>query len=181
MDPKLLRNWGMAFGAAAMAGAVSLAVLTGQPQAPDHGAGPVIAAPMPSAAAAGEPTHAAPEPVAEPAAAEPAPSSRPAFLVHFSTTHPLGRAQALASQGRDAEARALVERTLARRGELRGLCFQRFTLGGAEIVFTSCAPLTDAQSESFSARWSRRFQTMAGVDYAEPNLVADVESGAGRQ
>jgi hypothetical protein len=100
---------------------------------------------------------------------------RPGFLVHFASTHPLGRAHTLAAEGREGEARALVERITPQRRDLRGLCFDRFTSGGAEIVLVSCTELSGAASEAFQRRWASRFQSMAGVDYADPNSIADVE------
>jgi hypothetical protein len=96
------------------------------------------------------------------------------FIVRFDDRHPLSRAQALYLQGKRAEAEAAARETLARRPEFSGLCFERFTFG-AELVFAHCAPVPRAQIQRTSDRWTRKLRAMKGVQYADANVVAQVE------
>jgi hypothetical protein len=192
MNAKLLRNWSAGFGAAALAAAVAMAALWGHPEpaapkpapkpAPEHAA-PLAPAPALAPAPQSQAPAKAPAPLlAEPAEA-PAPEIIPdqaGFLVRFAQSDPLSAAQSLAGAGREDDARRLVEQELANRRDLRGLCFGRFTLGGAEIVLVACASLSERQRERFRARWNARFARMQGVEYAEPNMIAEVESKPGR-
>jgi hypothetical protein len=100
------------------------------------------------------------------------------FIVHFSDLHPLGRAQALEAEGRHAEAEQLARSTLREDRSLRDLCFDQFTLGGAEIVLGACTALAAAERPAFQDRWLKRFADMASVDYAEPNRLAEIENRA---
>jgi hypothetical protein len=92
-------------------------------------------------------------------------ADRPEILAAFERSHPMSEAQRLFAAGRRDEARALAARLLAERRDLRGLCFARFTLGGAEIVLGAPDPASAAQ-------WAERLSAMDGVAYAETNLVA---------
>jgi hypothetical protein len=98
------------------------------------------------------------------------------FVVRFRTPHPLARAQELEAAGRCDEARRLAQETISAQAELAGLCFDRFTLGGAEIVLASCTPVAAADAEAFQRTWVERLAAMDGVEYAEANLVV---TGAG--
>ena len=152
MDPGLLRNIGITIGAATLAGALAVATFAGDPQAPAPAQAPVTARPLP------------PAPVAEPTPAS--------FLVRFQGSGPLGRAQRLAEQGEEAEARAAAEAALASDGSLRGLCFHRFTVGGAEMVLRVCDGVTEADRAQTSAEWLARLRDMDAVAYADMNAVA---------
>jgi hypothetical protein len=94
------------------------------------------------------------------------------FIVRFRAPHPLAHAQELFAAGHCAEAEQLARTTIAARAELGGLCFQRFTVGGAELVLSACeAPAPEALA-AFQHSWAERFAHMDGVEYAEPNAVA---------
>lgn len=97
---------------------------------------------------------------------------RVSFIVSFRPSHDLGRAQALHNAGRYDEAAQLVAATLRDDMALRGLCFERFTLGGAEIVLTVCAPSSSDESVATQRRWLEQLSAAPGVLYAERNLVA---------
>jgi len=101
---------------------------------------------------------------------------RMSFLVSFRPTHPLGRAQALERGGRHAEAQELVAATLGDDGALRGLCFERFTVGGAELVLEVCEPSPWVEPLLAQRRWLTHLGATPGVAYVELNLVAQRES-----
>jgi len=192
MNQNALRNWGIGVGAVLLSGAVGLAALTGDP-APPVSSAPVVAGPLapspvrPTATPDANLTGSAPAPQAETqpdlvfesAGAEAAPPPEPplSFIVRFEPPHALARAEALAAEGRDAEARQLAEQTLRRERALRGLCFDRFTLGGAEIVLRPCVPPPAGEREQFGRDWTRRLSGMRGVTYAESNAILNPEAG----
>ncbi|MEJ0060244.1 MAG: hypothetical protein WDM79_11995 [Terricaulis sp.] len=175
MDQKALRTWGIFVGGAALAGSVAIAAINpARDAAPTIERRPAVSAPAPLPAKAETPP-----PVFEPAAAVTPPSANAApvsFVVRFGDHHPLAAAQRLAAEGEIDEARRSAERALTRQRSLRGLCFDRFTVGGAEIVLKSCEPLTEREAESFRRRWSERFQSMSGIDYAEANVILTPEA-----
>lgn len=98
------------------------------------------------------------------------------FLVRFVSDHPLGRAQTLHARRKPAEAERLARAALRQERDLRGLCFERFTLGGAEIVLAPCTAPAPHRLRATQAFWMERFADMAGVEYAEPNRIAQIES-----
>jgi hypothetical protein len=150
------------------------------PQAPPA-TPPDIAAPVapgeatPSADPSAEtetPAEAEPAAAEQPAARQglapafcPQGADRPEILIAFERSHPMNEAQRLFAAGRRDEARALAARLLAERRDLRGLCFDRFTVGGAEIVVGAPNPASVTE-------WTERLSAMDGVAYAEANLVA---------
>jgi hypothetical protein len=173
MDQKALRNWGMIAGGAALIGSIGIATMHPATTAtPTQVARPVVSAPAAPA------KQEEPPPVFEATTAEaPPPNAAPvSFIVRFSERHPLAAAQRLAAEGEMDDARRAAERTLTRLRSLRGLCFDRFTVGGAEIVLKSCEALSERQAESFRRRWSERFQSMSGIDYAEANVILTPEA-----
>lgn len=182
MNTDALRTWGLAASAAVFASALTIAALSGcEPATRDA---PVVEEPATPTMAPPADNTMTDEPVAEAASdAAPPPQTlaplrvRPSFLVRFEQPHPLALAQEIAARGRVAEARRTAVATLNGQRNLRGLCFERFTLGGAEMVLTACAPVTNAAS--FEARWTRDLNAMAGVAYAEPNAVAQPEMRSG--
>jgi hypothetical protein len=98
-------------------------------------------------------------------------------VVRFAPNHALGRAQALEASGRCDEAARLARETIAASSELRGLCFDRFTLAGAETVLVSCAPVPRAQSGAYQRDWLARFRAMRGVEYAD--MIVQVSNCVG--
>lgn len=101
------------------------------------------------------------------------------FIVNFRPSHALGRAQFLQSAGRHDEAERLVEGTFQDDAALRGLCFDRFTLSGAEIVLNVCAPSPWETPQITQRRWLEQLGATPGVAYVERNLVVQREQAAG--
>jgi len=106
------------------------------------------------------------------AAQGPAAPARASFVVSFRPSHALGRAQSLQSAGRYDEAERLVGETLRDDAALRGLCFDRFTLGGTEIVLNACAPSPWDDQLIVQRRWLEQLGATPGVAYADLNLAA---------
>jgi len=100
---------------------------------------------------------------------------RASFIASFRPSHALGRAQALQNAGRHEEAERLVAVTIRDNPALRGFCFERFTLGGAEIVLNVCAPSPWDDPLITQRRWLQQLAATPGVAYAELNLVAQPE------
>jgi hypothetical protein len=175
MDASLLRSVGITVGAAALAGALAVSQFAQAP-APERiaPATTLVAPPAPSGTTA-RASPSSEQPVFEPANAETAPPSTSplSFLVRFEGSGPLGQAQALAERGREAEARRTAEAALARQSAFRGLCFDRFTLGGVEMVLRSCAPVSAGEHARLSADWLARMRALSAVVYAEPNVSVD--------
>lgn len=94
------------------------------------------------------------------------------YLVNFRPSHALGRAQALQSAGRYDEAELLAAGTLRDDASLRGLCFERFTVGGAEVVLKVCAPSPWEERSVTQDRWLEQLGLTPGVAYVERNLIA---------
>jgi type IV secretory pathway VirB10-like protein len=100
------------------------------------------------------------------------PSANFEFIVAFKPTHPMAQALRLSAENKDAEAEALAKRLLVRRKEFAGLCFQGFTLAGAEVVLTLCEPVPDSKAESASRQWENYIRTkISGVAYADRNVT----------
>lgn len=189
MDEDRLRTLGLAGGGGALLIALGLAAFGG----PEKTA-PTKPAEEPPAVVSAEPSvsASAPIPPVETAMAEeraisipqnpqkavapdtPAQNPNLEFIVRFDDRHPLSRAQALYLQGKREEADAAARETLSRRPEFAGLCFERFTFG-AELVLANCARVPRAQVARTSDRWVRRIRAMKGVQYVDPNVIADAE------
>jgi len=180
MEVEALRTWGLAASAAALASALTIAALGGCEQPASTPAAPTGVVVAPATPASATPA----EPTAEPATTDTPPAKltstptrvTPTLIVRFEAPHPLARAQEIAAQGRVAEAGRAAQATIRGRGDLRGLCFDRFTLGGAEIVLKSCSTVADGAA--FQRRWSTRLNAMPGVEYAEPNAIAQPDARA---
>lgn len=194
MDDARLRSLGLIGGGGALLIALGIATF-GEDR---HGAAPK--ADPPPASVAAQPSAGAvasiPGPTVETAMAE-GPTSRPVsipqdqkkevakddpvvnpdleFIVRFDDRHPLSRAQALYLQGKRDDAEASARETLARRKDLQGLCFERFTYG-AEIVLSNCERVPRAQLDTVSARWVRKLRAMRGVQYVDANVVMRPEA-----
>jgi hypothetical protein len=180
MDEKAVRFWGVIVGGGCIAAALAVATLTGPREPPAPAAAPTVSG-APSAPASA-PTAVDPSPVydgkAPPASAAPAQAGSDGavtFIVRFASGHPLARAQDLEAQGRHAEAVQAANAGLRARRELRGLCYDRFTLGGAEVVLKLCAPVAAGERAEAQRRWSVRLAAMRGVEYAEPNVILQPE------
>ena len=175
-----LRRLGIGLGLGGILVAIAIAAQSCGDDPAQAPAGPPDAtAPAPTDAPPGDPPVETQAPAqAAPAAAETTPPSRPSrsaavcpqgadrpeILVAFEPGHPMNEAQRLFASGRRDEARALAARLLAERRDLRGLCFDRFTVGGAEIV-------VGAPDPGSVGAWTERLSAMDGVAYAEANLV----------
>ncbi len=167
MDASMVRNIGITIGAAALAGSLAVATFAGDPQAPAPTQAPLVAGPLPAAPPAAE------APAFEAAGVDAPLTGAPlSFLVRFEGSGAFGRAQALAEQGREIEARRAAEAALGRHSALRGLCFDRFTVGGAEMVLRVCEPAPAEEQAQTSALWLARLRDMSAVAYAEMNSVA---------
>lgn len=183
MNPRAMRNWGLAFGGSALALALAIAAFTRDPalapepeQIPRAGRMPaaetqMATTPDPGALLSplfslggGEEAETAP-------AEQDDPGAPLAFIVRFSEDHDMARAQALAAEGREASARRAAERALRRDRDLRGLCFDRFTVGGAEVVLRPCDPASLEQAEALRQEWAEKLAAMPSVAYAEANVV----------
>ena len=101
------------------------------------------------------------------------------FIVRFRGDGPIARAQALAARGRVTQAERQVEAQLARQRAFAGLCFDRFTVGGAEIVLRACEEIPAAARAAFQARWLARLNAMGAVDYADVNAAASTQRAPG--
>jgi hypothetical protein len=154
MDVNALRTWGIAVSGALMVGALALAAQPSPPaearQALEPGGFEIAQASAHAAA-----------PVA--------------FLVRFQGSGPIARAQARAARGQVQGAQRTVEAQLRRQSAFSGLCFDRFTVGAAEIVLRSCAPVAGHERAGYTARWLDRLQAMRAVAYADANASVSPE------
>lgn len=105
----------------------------------------------------------------------PSPPRSISFIVNFRVSHALGRAQVLQATGRLEEAAQLVAVGMREDTAFRGLCFDRFTLGGAEIVLSVCAPSPWEEHLVTQRRWFEQIGATPGVAYVERNFVAQPE------
>jgi hypothetical protein len=153
MDINALRVWGIAVGGALMAAALAIAL---QPEAP---------------ASAAPQTHEL--------AQAPAREAPVGFIVRFRGDGPIARAQAQAAAGRMAQAQRQVEAQLVRQTPFSGLCFDRFTVGGAEIVLRTCEPVAAAERAYIQQMWATRLRAMRAVEYVDPNATVTQQRAPG--
>lgn len=153
MNANALRTWGIAASAAVISGAMVLAM---QP-APDAVARADVAQVFEPAQSFAQAENAA-EPLA--------------FVVRFRGRGPIARAQASASRGGLASAQAEIEAQLRRQSDFRGLCFDRFTAGAAEVVLRTCAAIVPSERERVQQAWLARLRAMRAVEYADANATA---------
>lgn len=146
MDVKTSRTWGVIVSGALMAGALALS--------------------MPNGAPAQAQTPAAVE-IAQAGEATPL-----AFLVRFRGSGPIASAQASAARGRTEQAQRIIEAQLERQTWFDGLCFDRFTVGAAEVVLRTCEPVAAAERAALQARWVQRLRGMRAVEYVDANATA---------
>lgn len=145
MQLNALRTWGMATSAALMAAALGLS----------------WQAPAPAVAQQTAPAR----------VAQTQPAAPVGFLVRFRGTGPIARAQAAAARGQAAQAQRRIETQLARQTAFAGLCFDRFTVGAAEVVLRSCEPVPASDRAAYAQRWVARLQAMRAVAYADANAT----------
>jgi hypothetical protein len=150
MNANALRTWGIAVSAALMAAALAIAA---QPPAPAEA----------QSAGAFEVAQAATTP------AQAAPIS---FLVRFTGSGPIARAQRLAAQGQTTEAQRQVQVQLRRQTDFHGLCFDRFTAGAAEVVLRTCAAIVPRERNTVQQRWLTQLRAMRAVAYVDVNTTA---------
>jgi hypothetical protein len=189
MDTREVQRWGVLIGGFAIAAALLAASRTEPtdtapaptakvaPVPPSYAGEPQSKAPAAApgrqaAAASEEPSSA--QPLFE-AAGQDGGSGNVSFIVRFQPSHPLAQAQSLAQRGKHNDAERAARSMIGSRPDLRGLCFDRFTLGG-EYVLRACDAVPAAQRAAFQRNWASRLSKMRGVEYAEPNYVAQPES-----
>lgn len=148
MDVAALRVWGIAASAAVMAVALTIALQLAQ-------------------SAQAEPPAAFQ--VAQAGEADAAPV---AVLVRFRGAGPIARSQARAAAGQTQAAQREVEAQLRRQTAFAGLCFDRFTVGGAEIVLRTCEPVAASERARVQQNWLTRLRAMRAVEYADANAAA---------
>lgn len=159
MDVNALRNWGIAASAALMVAALAVAAMGPEPL-PAQALTPI-------------------ESLYEMAQAEPSAPTPVGFIVRFRGQGPIARAQALAGRGREAQAGRQVSDQLERQSAFSGLCFDRFTVGGAEIVLRSCRVIAPGERAAFQTRWLARLNAMPAVEYADANTAVSQERAPG--
>lgn len=150
MNLHVLRTWGIAASAALMAAA--LVIAAPWQRAPDAAAAALLDSEFEIAQAPGQ---AAPV----------------GFVIRFQGAGPIARAQALAGRGQEAAAQRQIEAQLLRQAGLRGLCFDRFTVGAAEVVLRSCEPVAAGERAAYQARWLARLRAMRAVAYVDANAT----------
>lgn len=149
MNVNALRTWGIGVSGALMAAALAIAL-----QAPGRAEAQAAARQIIELAQA-------------PATAAPV-----ALVVRFRGSGPIARAQARAAQGDTALAQREVELQLRRQDAFSGLCFDRFTVGGAETVLRTCAAIVASERDGVQQSWLTRLRAMRAVEYADVNATA---------
>ncbi|MFZ4122413.1 MAG: hypothetical protein ACOYKM_12195 [Caulobacterales bacterium] len=191
---------GAGVGAAAILGALVLALGHPPKEAPPTAPQEQVMSPAPSAAQIAEPTTeanppsplpatapaqaptTASRPVAEPATTTLAPqrgycpqSAAPfTILVAFSEGHSMHRAQSQFAAGNRDQALRTAIRQVSREPALRGLCVVRFTIGGAEVVM---APVDGAQAaQGERDRLVAVLNEAEGITYAYPSIAVQAQA-----
>ena len=154
MDVNALRVWGIAVSGALMVGALAIAL---QPEATAQ------AQRAAARIAQGDTRAAAPV----------------GFIVRFRGPGPIARAQAQAARGQTVQAQRQVELQLQRQSAFGGLCFDRFTVGGAEMVLRTCETVAASERASVQQRWGARLRAMRAVEYVDVNATVTQERAPG--
>ncbi|MGQ0532216.1 MAG: hypothetical protein ACT4OF_05940 [Caulobacteraceae bacterium] len=154
MDVNALRIWGIAVSGALMAGALVIALR------PETNA------------------RAQTQAVAQIAQAE-ARAAPVGLIVRFRGSGPIARAQAQAARGQTAAAQRQVEIQLRRQSAFSGLCFDRFTVGGAEMVLKTCEAVAANEQAAVQRRWGARLRAMRAVEYVDANATVTQERAPG--
>ena len=152
MDVSALRIWGIAVTGALMIGALAIAL---QPE-----------------------THAEAQSLANVQVAQ-ADAAPVGFIVRFRGGGPIARAQANAARGQTTQAQRQVEIQLARQTAFSGLCFDRFTVGGAEIVLRTCETIAASERAGVQQSWSARLRRMRAVEYVDANATVTQQRAPG--
>lgn len=153
MDVNALRTWGIAVSGALMVGALMIA-LQSEMQA---------TAQVQPAAQAQADARAAPV----------------GFIVRFRGPGPIARAQAQAARGQTATAQSQVELQLQRQSAFSGLCFDRFTVGAAEMVLRTCEAVAASERAAVQQRWGARLRAMRAVEYVDVNATVTQQRAPG--
>ncbi len=154
MDVNALRTWGIAVTGSLMVGALAIAF---QPETPAEAQAQAVAQ-MAQADASVAPVG---------------------FIVKFRGPGPISRAQDRASRGDLAQAQRQVEIQLGRQSAFAGLCFDRFTVGGAEIVLRTCETVAVSERSAVQQSWGARLQAMRAVEYVDANATATQQRAPG--
>jgi hypothetical protein len=154
MDVNALRTWGMAVCGALMAAALVIAL---QPE--------TRAQAQPQAAAEFAQAETRAQPVG--------------FIVRFRGPGPIARAQARAGRGDVAQAQRQLELQLQRQRAFTGLCFDRFTIGGAETVLRTCDAVAANERPAVQQRWGARLRAMRAVEYVDVNATVTQDRAPG--
>ena len=93
------------------------------------------------------------------------------FIVRFRGAGPIARSQAQAARGEVAPAQRQVEAQLQRQTAFAGLCFDRFTVGGAEIVLRTCEAVAASERNAVQQSWGARLRAMRAVEYVDANAT----------
>lgn len=93
------------------------------------------------------------------------------FIVRFRGTGPIARAQAQAARGQLQQAQRQVEVQLQRQRAFAGLCFDRFTVGGAEMVLRTCETVAASERNAVQQSWGARLRAMRAVEYVDANAT----------
>jgi hypothetical protein len=102
----------------------------------------------------------------------PAQAAPISFLVRFTGSGPIARAQRQAARGETAEAQRQIQIQLRRQQDFNGLCFERFTAGAAEVVLRTCAAIVPSERAAMQDRWLARLRAMRAVAYVDVNTTA---------
>ncbi len=154
MDVNAHRTWGIAVTGALMAGALLFAL---QPE-----------------------THAEAEPQAAAQIAQAQNGAAPVgFIVRFRGSGPIARAQAQAARGEMGQAQRQVEVQLNRQTWAAGLCFDRFSVGGAEIVLRTCEAVAASERNAVQQTWGARLRAMRAVEYVDANATVTQQRAPG--
>jgi hypothetical protein len=149
MDANALRIWGIAVSGALLAIALVVAL-------------------QPAPQAQAQSTAAQSVEIAQ-APARAAPIS---FVVRFTGSGPIARAQRQAAGGSAADAQRQIQAQLRRQTNFNGLCFDRFTAGAAEVVLRTCAAIVPSERAAMERRWLARLRSMGSVAYVDINTTA---------
>ena len=101
------------------------------------------------------------------------------FIVKFRGGGPIARAQVLAARGELAQAQRQVEVQLGRQTWAAGLCFDRFTVGGAEIVLRTCEAVAASERNAVQQSWGARLRAMRAVEYVDANATVAQQRAPG--
>ena len=94
------------------------------------------------------------------------------FLVRFTGSGPIARSQRMAARGQIADAQHQLQTELRRQDAFRGLCFDHFTVGAAEVVLRTCAAIVASEREREQQRWLARLRAIHAVSYVDVNATA---------